>query len=629
MDDTRELKKPNAEIRPKTRRPFTKILVAAVVGVVVLALALGLGLGLGLKHHHSSDTGNNNNEQGISLSSHDFESWGSAVPDYNLDLDDWDFAAAPTTRTYNFTAREIAAYPDGVNRTVLTINGQFPGPLIRMNRGDRLLVYYTNQMSNDSSIHWHGMYQNGTNWMDGTTGITQCPVAPGQSFLYNFTVPNQAGTYWWHAHKSTQYVDGIQGPLIIHTPDEAQSKRQYDYDQVIMVQDWYHDLTPSYIASFLAPDNENAEPVPDSGLIQGKNYFNCSTLDPADGQVCFDNSTRPIFSVQEGKKYRLRFINSGAFTTFQISTDNHTMSIIEADGTNVEPLAINRLAISTAQRYSVIFTANQTNSTNYWMRINLNTNCYAADNDILDSDMKALITYTNSTAEPLNPIDWPDAYDVTCADLNNTLLTPIAVEQAPPAKSFYQLSFSFAIGNFQLDRARVNGTSWIPSLQNPTISQALTTLHTPNSSKISTSGVVTSDFSADQLVISISENEVVDLLVQNYDDGSHPFHFHGHTFWVMATSNELYFPWSTDTYALMQSNASTVYTANPMRRDTLTISAYGWALLRFRNDNPGIWAFHCHNAWHMEAGLMAQVLSLAQVMKGWTLPSDVQDLCKR
>lgn len=87
----------------------------------------------------------------------------------------------------------------GVNRTMLLINDRFPGPLIRMNRGDRLLVNVTNNMSNATTIHWHGMFQNGTNWMDGTSGITQCPIPAGQSFLYNFSVQNQFGTYWYHS----------------------------------------------------------------------------------------------------------------------------------------------------------------------------------------------------------------------------------------------------------------------------------------------------------------------------------------------------------------------------------------------------------------------------------------------
>jgi FtsP/CotA-like multicopper oxidase with cupredoxin domain len=159
----------------------------------------------------------------------------------------------------------------GVVRKMFVINGHFPGPLIRANRGDRLLVNVTNGLSNATSMHWHGMFQNGTNWMDGTANITQCPIPPGRSFLYNFTIENQYGTYWYHAHHSTQYTDGIVGPLIVHAAEEQQARESYDYDQVILLSDWYHDLSAALLPTYLASGNENNEPVPDNGLIQGTN----------------------------------------------------------------------------------------------------------------------------------------------------------------------------------------------------------------------------------------------------------------------------------------------------------------------------------------------------------------------
>jgi FtsP/CotA-like multicopper oxidase with cupredoxin domain len=159
----------------------------------------------------------------------------------------------------------------GVLRKMLVINGRFPGPLIRANRGDRVVVNVTNGLSNGTSIHWHGMLQNGTNWMDGSVGITQCPIPPGKSFTYNFTIDNQYGTYWYHSHYSTQYSDGLVGPFIVHAPEEKQARESYDYDQIILLQDWYHDLSAALLPTYLASGNENVEPVPDNGLIQGTN----------------------------------------------------------------------------------------------------------------------------------------------------------------------------------------------------------------------------------------------------------------------------------------------------------------------------------------------------------------------
>jgi hypothetical protein len=115
--------------------------------------------------------------------------------DYLLDPK-WDFDAKPTTRHYRFTVSDMEVNPDGVYRPMILINGQFPGPLIECNDGDRLVIDVENQSVNATSFHWHGLYQNGSNWMDGTIGVTQCPIAPGGNFTYDFTISGQHGTYW-------------------------------------------------------------------------------------------------------------------------------------------------------------------------------------------------------------------------------------------------------------------------------------------------------------------------------------------------------------------------------------------------------------------------------------------------
>lgn len=115
--------------------------------------------------------------------------------DYILDPK-WDFKAKPTTRHYRFTVSDMEVNPDGVYRPMILINGQFPGPLIECNDGDRLVVEVENKGVNATALHWHGLYQNGSNWMDGTIGVTQCPIAPGENFTYDFHISGQHGTYW-------------------------------------------------------------------------------------------------------------------------------------------------------------------------------------------------------------------------------------------------------------------------------------------------------------------------------------------------------------------------------------------------------------------------------------------------
>lgn len=117
-----------------------------------------------------------------------------------------EFAAAKEV-VYDFNVTWVTANPDGLaDRKIVGINGQWPLPVIEVDKGDRLIVNMYNGLGDKStSIHFHGMFQNGTNDMDGASMVTQCPIPPGSSFTYNFTV-NQHGTYWYHCHTVSEYL---------------------------------------------------------------------------------------------------------------------------------------------------------------------------------------------------------------------------------------------------------------------------------------------------------------------------------------------------------------------------------------------------------------------------------------
>ena len=172
--------------------------------------------------------------------------------------------------------------------------------------------------------------------MDGTYSITQCDIPPNSSFTYNFTL-QQSGTYWYHAHWSTTYQDGLFGPLIIHGRDEPDYNINGDF--VLMVDDWYHNFSMDLLPGFFAPGNEGVEPVPDNGLINGylpqkslikyrQNVFDC---DRAPGYKC-DNSSADYatFNVNSSSRYRFRIINTGAFADFKFSVDGHALEVSPA-----------------------------------------------------------------------------------------------------------------------------------------------------------------------------------------------------------------------------------------------------------------------------------------------------------
>lgn len=121
-------------------------------------------------------------------------------------------------REYEFTVARGIISPDGFQKEAILVNGQFPGPTIEANYGDTLSITVRNNITGPeegTSIHWHGIVQIGTPYYDGVAAVSQCPIAPGKSMTYTF-VADSYGSSFYHAHYSSQYIDGVNGPIIIH-----------------------------------------------------------------------------------------------------------------------------------------------------------------------------------------------------------------------------------------------------------------------------------------------------------------------------------------------------------------------------------------------------------------------------
>ncbi|KAF9547968.1 hypothetical protein EC957_007481 [Mortierella hygrophila] len=471
--------------------------------------------------------------------------------EYNLSRNNFSISRIPTTRYYQWTISQHVVAPDGFERPMLLVNGMFPGPLVEANAGDRIVVRVTNDMVNGTAIHWHGMFQNGTNWMDGTTGVTQCPIPPGQSFTYNFTVASQWGTYWWHAHAASQYVDGIVGPLIIHSPDEPHLDK-YDQDLIMMVSDHYHTDSASLVAWYLSTASEGVEPVPDNGLINGRNSFDCSLATealfpstPGSGGYgkdrCYSNAPRAVLEVEQGLTYRIRIINTGSFADFKVSVDEHELEVIEADGVDMVPVKVERVPIHVAQRYSVLLVADQSMSggEGFWIRAEMNTNCFNVENPALDPSVKAILRYKipsishvptnitnyNSRTSGIVPQgtpaskDWEEsAWSPHCDDLKAEMLKPFFARVAPQADIQVVLEMSFqTITKDRVNMGFVNRTSWRPQLHNPTLLQAVDAGGGGGGNSVTV-------FDASQLVVTLETVQTVELVVNNLDEGAHPFH---------------------------------------------------------------------------------------------------------
>ncbi|KAI5269792.1 putative multicopper oxidase, type 1 [Aureobasidium subglaciale] len=557
----------------------------------------------------------------------------------------WDFEAAPVTRTYNWTLRETVSAPDGVVRPMLLINERFPGPLIEVNEFDTIRVVVNNQMSNATSIHWHGIYQNSTNSMDGTVGITQCPIASMSNFTYEFTVRGQSGTYWYHAHQGIQASDGLVGPLIIHSKDERQLQQiQYASDRIIMLSDHYHDLSGALARKYLAPDMENAEPVPDGALINGRGSVrNCDELPHRKCDNSSSNAGIPTFDLEPNRHHRLRVINVGAFAEFQFQIDEHELAVTEVDGTDVQPKNFHRLNINPAQRYSVVVHTSKKERTAFRMRARMISHCFAEANPHMTETAIGVVRYSTlaenrMATEIPETIDWDEAIGLECKDLNTTELLPVQVVAAPAKPdSLIFLRSAFEIGAYRLSRGKFNTSSWRADVTSPTLFRSIDGLQASNSSfggKKGNGDVFVNDRAFHQpteLVVQSSGIKIIDILVSNFDDGNHPYHLHGYKFWVLAQGHG-YPPRKSLDGPMDTDNLSPLYDSldlsNPLRRDTASVEAFGWALIRFVADNPGAWAFHCHISWHAEAGLLMQFLTRADLLIDTEISEVHRELCR-
>ncbi|KAB5592773.1 hypothetical protein CTheo_3757 [Ceratobasidium theobromae] len=528
----------------------------------------------------------------------------------------------PATRTYDWTVATMTGAPDGYYRPMLVVNGQYPGPTIEANEGDTIVVNVKNAMSVGTTIHWHGLYQNSTPWMDGPAGVTQCPIPAGSSFTYRFTVTGQYGTYWWHAHASTQLADGIHGPLVIHSPNDPLRRGvDYDEDQIVMIADWYHDTSSVITSALLSPSGYQgslAAPSPNSALINGKGIWDCATY--GNSSTCFTQTPYEI-RVVPNKKYRFRFINSASHAMFWVSLDGHTLNVTEADDTPIYSKAnsaLHRLKFHNGQRYSAIIdTSVGSVGDAYWLRAEMNTACLTTLPDDFANTTYAIVRYVNANgggASTTNPTssDWTDVVSgEACHDLDTASLTPIVVKN-PPTNVVKRAMFSTGLvvgfdtaGNLEVD-FEVNSTTFKDLVYQP-ILHTLAAGGTVNASNIAS--------------VTFDTVGAVDLVINNLDTGiDHPYHMHGMTFWIVAEGS--------GSITLAEAETIKYNTTNPIRRDTHIIPAGTWAVLRFIADNPGVWFMHCHIDWHLAEGFAAVIVVQPKAIAKMTIPAANTQMCK-
>ncbi len=282
-------------------------------------------------------------------------------------------ATVLTGREFDLTIGEVPVNITGRASRATAVNGSVPAPLLRWREGDTVTLRVANRLASTSSIHWHGIllpFQ-----MDGVPGLTFEGIQPGDTYTYRFAV-KQSGTYWYHSHSGFQEQTGLYGPIVVEPRGGERFKTERDH--VLMLSDWSDESPELVIANLKKMSDfynfneptavDFAKDASRMGVQQAlakRKMWNQMRMSPADlSDVTGHHYTYLINGAspdanwtglfKRGEKVRLRVINGSAQSIFDLRIPGLKMTVVAADGQDVEPVTVDEFRIAVAEIYDVI-----------------------------------------------------------------------------------------------------------------------------------------------------------------------------------------------------------------------------------------------------------------------------------
>ncbi|POW03035.1 hypothetical protein PSTT_11370 [Puccinia striiformis] len=267
--------------------------------------------------------------------------------------------------------------------------------------------------------------------------------------------------FLFSSHHQNLMADGINGPMIIHSPrDPLKRSIDFDHDVVLMMADWYHNTSSDIVQEMLSEAGyfgTPAAPGANCALINGVGQWNCSLATTT--QQCNQVTSPPGFTVTAGQRIRFRLINAGVHAMFFFSVDEHMLNITEADSTGIYgPSDFRHIWLHNGQRYSVIVqTKEEDVDRNFYMRATMNSDCWAwVPNDIQDTAL-GILRLAHDDARPENVSKarpdtqgWPQDFPQECIDIDPSLMVPILKSTVPASvvgSGTFQAGFGFQLIN--------------------------------------------------------------------------------------------------------------------------------------------------------------------------------------
>ena len=486
----------------------------------------------------------------------------------------------------------------------VAVNGSVPGPLIRLREGQNVRLHVTNNLAEDSSIHWHGLlvpFQ-----FDGVPGVSFPGIRPGERFTYEFPI-RQSGTYWWHSHSGLQEQAGHYGPIVVESADPDP---RYDRDYVVLLSE-FTPIHPHEIMRKLKVGEhyfnyqmQTATEGEMSGAMRrmwGRMRMNPRDISDVTGSTYtfLINGHGPAddlqFAFRAGERVRLRVINGSAMTFFNVRIPGVPMTVIAADGQDVAEVEVDEFQIGVAETYDVIVTPPD--------------GSHAIVAEAMDRSGMGVASLTSHAGHRATPPALREPVTLTMADMGmmdhggmagmegmdhsmrDTSTLPADVKVGPGLDMVSPMPMDRmdfpGLGLDKLKHRVLRYTDLKAKRMNPhrEVDREMRIHLTGNMERYmwSFDGKTFTAVTDDPIRFGFDERVRVTLV--NDTMMAHPIHLHGHFFELVNGADHMHQP----------------------LKHTVVVQPGGTATFDLTANEPGDWAFHCHLLYHMHAGMMQVV----------------------
>jgi CopA family copper-resistance protein len=535
---------------------------------------------------------------------------------------------------FDLSIDELAVNYTGAMRMATAVNDQLPAPQLRWREGDVVTLRVSNRLRVHSSIHWHGMIVPAD--MDGVPGLSFHGIAPGETFIYRFPV-NQHGTYWYHSHSRFQEQTGLYGPIVIEPRGGERHRCQRDY--TVILSDW-SDVDPEHIYATLKRQSDyfnyqqrTAADVRADVARQGARSAGADwamwarmRMDPTDlldvsgstytylmnGSTPSGNWTA-LFG--RGERVRLRFINGSSMSYFDVRIPGLTMTVVAADGQDVEPVGVDEFRIGTAEVYDVIVEPAADRAYTIFAQA-MDRSGFARGTlapqpgmqaEVPSLDSRPLLSMADmgmAAAAAVAMAEKPDMPDMSGMQ---GMSHDAAMQSAPAhARAEYGAGVDMLADSPQsrLDDPgvglRSNGRRVLTYSDLHTLGAAIDAREPQRAIELHLTGHMQRYmWSFNGRKFSESEplqfryGERLRIVLVNDSMMTHPIHLHGMWSEIEDAAGEF-----------------------QLRKHTVTVQPGQRLSYRVSADAPGRWAYHCHLLYHMEAGMFREVVVAPQANAG-------------